>query len=159
MLPLGANSSLQQCPPTTPPPLLHPPPSFISWSVQPCFLRKVFLICYLFILVTFNSCLFCFLFYLLWLSVVSGPRVKLAGCLSALNPPLVYSTDRSKAVVQVLVLLFVALWFILWGDLFCSICACLDLLISSSSSCLGRAAVCDCGSPWTYLLPFFFLYT
>ena len=29
-----------------------------------------------------------------------------------------YSTDRSKAVVLVLVLLFVALWFILRGDLF-----------------------------------------
>ena len=25
----------------------------------------------------------------------------------------------------------------------------------SSSSCLGRAAVCDCGTPWTFLLPFF----
>ena len=31
---------------------------------------------------------------------------------------MVYSTDRSKAVVPVLVLLFVALWFILQGDLF-----------------------------------------
>ena len=31
---------------------------------------------------------------------------------------MVYSTDRSKALVQVLVLLFVALWFILRGDLF-----------------------------------------
>ena len=30
----------------------------------------------------------------------------------------VYSTDRSKAVVPVLVLLFVALWFIPRGDLF-----------------------------------------
>ena len=29
-----------------------------------------------------------------------------------------YSTDRSKAVVPVLVLLFVALWFILRADLF-----------------------------------------
>ena len=47
------------------------------------------------------------------LIVASGPRVKLASCKSALNPPVVYSTDRSKAVVQVLVLLFVALWFIL----------------------------------------------
>ena len=36
----------------------------------------------------------------------------------ALNPPVVYSADRSKAVVRVLVLLFVALWFILRGDLF-----------------------------------------
>ena len=31
---------------------------------------------------------------------------------------MVYSTDRSKAVVPVLVLLFVALWFILRCDLF-----------------------------------------
>ena len=40
-----------------------------------------------------------------------------ASCKSALNPPVVCSTDRSKAVVPVLVLLFVALWFILRGDL------------------------------------------
>ena len=43
--------------------------------------------------------------------------LKLASCKSALNPSVVYSTDRSKAVVPVLVLLFVALWFILRGDL------------------------------------------
>ena len=47
-----------------------------------------------------------------------GPRVKLASCKSALNPTVVYYTDRSKAVVPVLVLLFGALWFILRGDLF-----------------------------------------
>ena len=41
------------------------------------------------------------------LRVASRPRVKLASCKSALNPPVVYSTDRSKAVVPVLVLLFV----------------------------------------------------
>ena len=57
-----------------------------------------------------------FLFFLYW--VASGARVKLAGRKCALNPPVVYSTDRSKTVVTVLVLLFVALWFILWGDLF-----------------------------------------
>ena len=51
------------------------------------------------------------------LRVASGPRVKLVSCKSALNPPVVYSTDRSKAVVPVLVLLFVASWFILRGDL------------------------------------------
>ena len=58
------------------------------------------------------------------LRVASGPRVKLASCKSALTPPpppqpprVVYSTDRSKAMVPVLVLLFVALWFILRGDL------------------------------------------
>ena len=104
---------------------------------------------------------------------------------------MVYSTDRSKVVVPVLVLLFVALWFILRGDLLyvfpcvilflcfsillvlrlprlgkrelilvlfvCSICAYLDLSVSSSSWGLGRAAVCDCGTPWTFLLPFFLL--
>ena len=43
--------------------------------------------------------------------------MKLASCKSTLNLPVVYSTDRSKAVVPVLVLLFVALWFILQGHL------------------------------------------
>ena len=60
--------------------------------------------------------------------VASVPMMKLASCISALNPPppppppVVYTTDRSKAVVPVLVLLFTALcfalWFILRGDLF-----------------------------------------
>ena len=52
------------------------------------------------------------------LRAASGPRVKLVSCKSALTrrppptpnltppPPVVYSTDRSKAVVPVLVLLF-----------------------------------------------------
>ena len=116
--------------------------------------------------------------------------MKLASCKSALNPTVVCSTDRSKAVVPVLVLLFVALWFILRGDLLyvfpcvilflcfsvllvlrlprlgkrelilvvCSVCACLDLSVSSSSWGLGRAAVCDCGTPWTFLLPFLVLF-
>ena len=52
--------------------------------------------------------------------------IKLAGCKSALTsapiprplPPVVYSTDRSKAVVPVLAFLSVALWFILRDDLF-----------------------------------------
>ena len=30
------------------------------------------------------------------------------------------------------------------------------LSVSSSSWCLGRAAVCDCGTPWTFLLPLFY---
>ena len=42
----------------------------------------------------------------------------MAGRKSALNPPVVYSTDRSKAAGQVLVLLFVAFVFILRGDMF-----------------------------------------
>ena len=40
-------------------------------------------------------------------------KSHVASCKSALRPPVVCSTDRSK----VLVLLFVALWFILRGDL------------------------------------------
>ena len=51
------------------------------------------------------------------LRVASGLRVKLASCKSALNPPVVCSAGRSKSVVPVLVLLLVALWFILRGDL------------------------------------------
>ena len=31
------------------------------------------------------------------------------------------------------------------------------LSVSSSSWCLGRAAACDCGTPWTFLLPFLLL--
>ena len=38
-----------------------------------------------------------------------------------------------------------------------SICACLDLSISSYSWDLGRAAVCDCGTPWNFLLTFLFI--
>ena len=43
------------------------------------------------------------------LRVASGPRMNFAGRKSALNPPVVHSTDRSKAVVLVLFLLLVAL--------------------------------------------------
>ena len=65
------------------------------------------------------------------LRVASGPRVKLASCKSALNPTVVYSTDRSKAVVLVLTLLFGALWFILRSDLlYVSPCAILFLCFS-----------------------------
>ena len=35
----------------------------------------------------------------------------------------------------------------------CSGCACLVLSVPSSYWCLGRTAVCDCGTPWTFLLP------
>ena len=56
-----------------------------------------------------------------WLWTFNNNTWKPSGK-SALTPPppptLVYSTDRSKAMVPVLVLLFVALWFILRGDLF-----------------------------------------
>ena len=68
--------------------------------------------------------------------------MKLASCKRALTsappppPPVppslvVYSTDRSKAVVPVLVLLFVALWFNLRGDLLYVLpCAILSLYFS-----------------------------
>ena len=77
------------------------------------------------------------------LRVASGPRVKVASCKSALNPPVVYSTDRSKAVVPVLVLLFVALWFILRGDLFFALpCVilflCFSVLLALRLPCLGK---------------------
>ena len=115
-----------------------------------------------------------------------GPRLNLASCKSVLTPPVVCSTDLSKAVVPVLVLLFVALWFILRGDLL-YVFPCVILFLCFSvlrlprlgkselilvlfvrlfGLCLfrfvgflfllgsGRAAVCDCGTPWTFLLPF-----
>ena len=60
------------------------------------------------------------------LRVASGPRVKLASCKSALTPaPRPPARHRwfilltvLREVVQMLVLLFVALWFTLRGDLF-----------------------------------------
>ena len=147
------------------------------------------------------------------LRAASGPRVKVAGRKSALNqtpPPtthththtVVYSADRSGAVVPVIVLLFVVLWCILRGDLFwvlpCVILFHYSVLlalrlprlgkrereerererererelilvlfvrlfnmlflgffsVSSSSSCLGWAATCNCGTPWPFLLYF-----
>ena len=91
-----------------------------------------------------------------------------------------------------LVLLFVALWFILRGDLFYVLTLCYFVLVFFShfriaitslreeranlsafrtfirfvlvwfyrfplhlGVCLERAAVCDCGTPWTFLLLFF----
>ena len=77
------------------------------------------------------------------LRIASGPRVKLASCKSALNPTVVYSTDRFKTVTPVLVLLFVALWFILRGDLFyalpCVILVlCFSVLLALRLPCLGK---------------------
>ena len=57
--------------------------------------------------------------------------LKLAGRKIALKPSVVYSTNLSKALFPVLVLLFVALWFILRGDLFyCLSCVILFLCFS-----------------------------
>ena len=41
----------------------------------------------------------------------------------------------------------------------CSICACLDLSVSFSSWCLGRAAVCDCDTHWTFKKSVCFMYS
>ena len=57
--------------------------------------------------------------------------MKLAGRTSALNSPVVYSTDRSNAVVPVLVLLFFALSFILRGGKF-YVLPCVILFLYSS---------------------------
>ena len=134
------------------------------------------------------------------LRVASGPRMKLASCKSALTPPppppppMICSTDRSKVVVPVLVLLFVALWFILRGDLLyvfpCVILfLCFSVLLVLRLPRLGKrelilvlficlfglclfrfvgflfllgsekGCVCDCGTPWTFLLLYFFIET
>ena len=124
------------------------------------------------------------------LRVASEPRVKLVSCKSALNPPVVYSTDRSKAVVPVLVLLLHCCFVVYSTSRFVvclSVCHVVLVFfspfsiaitslgeeranlsafrtfvrfvlvwsVSSSSWGLGRAAVCDCGTPLTFLLPFF----
>ena len=61
---------------------------------------------------------------------------------------MVYSTDRSKAVVSVLVLLFVALWFILRGDLF-YVLPCVILFFSPFS-----IAIISLGEERAYLSAF-----
>ena len=48
----------------------------------------------------------------------SGTQEEVGYLQKCFKLPPVYSTDRFKAVVPVLVLLFVALWFIVRGDLF-----------------------------------------
>ena len=77
------------------------------------------------------------------LRVASGPRMKLASCKSAFNPIVVYATYRSKAVVSVLVLRLVILWFILPGDLFyvlpCDILfLCFSVLLALQLPRLGK---------------------
>ena len=124
------------------------------------------------------------------LRVASGPRVKLANCKSALHTRWFALPTVLRRVVPVLVLLFVALWFILRGDLLyvfpCVILfLCFSVLLVLRLPHLGkrelilvlfvrlfglclfifvgflfllgleRAAVCNCGTPWTFLLPFF----
>ena len=114
--------------------------------------------------------------YVFGLARRSGPGVSLLCCF------VVYSTRRFVVFLSVchLVLVFFGPFGIAiaslgeggggtgeggWGgggwswcfSYVCSVCACLDLSVSSSSWGLGRAAVCDCGTPWTFLLPFLVL--
>ena len=113
-----------------------------------------------------------------------GTQGEVSRLYKSFNPPVVYFADRSKAVVPVLVLHFVALWFILRV---LSLALCYYVLVFFSPFCicdylawekrelilvlfvrlfdlhlfgfvcflfLFWAAACDCGTPWTFLLPF-----
>ena len=94
-----------------------------------------------------------------------GPRVKLVGCRSAFNPKVVYTTDRPKAVVPVLLLLCVALWLILRGDLYqvlpCVLSLCFWALLAQRSSHLGKESWFVCFScaclfcSWRFVFYFF----
>ena len=55
--------------------------------------------------------------------------MKLVSCKSVLKPPVVYFADCSKAVVSMLVLFFVGLWFILRGDSFYVLTLCYFVLV------------------------------
>ena len=57
----------------------------------------------------------------------------------------------AKSTLQVLLSWSVNLHFL--SSLLCKYMC--NLLVSSASWCLRRAAVCGCGTPWTFLLPFF----
>ena len=73
------------------------------------------------------------------LRVASGPGVGVGWLWRCFGPPVVCSAGRSRAVVPVLVLLFVALWFILRGDLLCVFpCVVLFLCFSVLLPRLGR---------------------
>ena len=127
-----------------------------------------------------------FFLYIFVLRVASGPRVKLPSFKKCLKSPgglvtvlsggpsvslsfccyVVYSTRR---FVLCLTLCHFFLCFSVHLALrlprlgkrelilvfFVHLCL-LDFSVSSSSWCLGRAEVCNCGTPWTFLLPFFF---
>ena len=69
------------------------------------------------------------------LKVALVPRIKWAGCKSALNPAVVYSTDRSKAVVLVLFLFFCS--FVVPTLLFFFYIFCSDsIMVTVFNSCL-----------------------
>ena len=92
-------------------------------------LRKRELILVLFVRL-FDLCLFGFVGFLFLLMSGKGCGLWLWHSLD-FSLTLFYSTDRSKAVVPVLVLLLVALWFILRGDLF-NVLSCVILFLCFS---------------------------
>ena len=51
------------------------------------------------------------------------------------------SADRSKAVVPVLVLLFIALWYNRWGDLFYILTLCYFVLVFFSPFCIATTSL------------------
>ena len=124
-----------------------------------------------------------------------GEGLSAVGSVLSPPPPVVCAAGRSRAVVPVLFLFCVALWFALVG-LFvfwvfsCSLSSCFiipfgivvvsfgevgggEAGVCASCACVcfvrvgfcqfslplssGLAAVCDCGTPWTFLLTFFIL--
>ena len=81
--------------------------------------------------------------------------MKFVDSLRSLNPPVVYATDRSKAVVPVLFLICVVLWFVLEGSsclvLPCSLTSCFvspfsivitSLGVEGAGLCASRVFVC-----------------
>ena len=78
----------------------------------------------------------------------SAPRVKFVDSYKYFYPPVVYATDRSKAVVPVLFLCCVALWFILrdatcFKFFPCSLSSCFFIPFSIVFTSLGkRELVC-----------------
>ena len=69
-------------------------------------------------------------------------------CLASCRFVLVFFSSFSIAITSLSVFRTFVRFVLVW------ICACLDLSVFTSSWCLGMAAVCDCGTPWTFLLPF-----
>ena len=76
--------------------------------------------------------------------VLSLARVILFLCFSVL---LALRLPRLVKTELILVLVFFVRLFYF---------ACLVLSVFSYSWCLGRAAACDCGTPWTFLFPLFY---
>ena len=74
---------------------------------------------------------------------------------------MVYSTRRS--VLSIAKCCFVLVFFspfsiaitLLGEERANLICACLVLSVFPSSWCLGRAAACNCGTPWTFFYLFY----